>query len=65
MKKKEISKAELFLNFTFEWNEDDTTVFNETWDYKTRTDYMNEVTSDLEHGRIPMTPSVYEYWRYL
>lgn len=53
------SKAEIFLESTMTWSDEDRTIWSEVWSETQRKDYMDTVIADDNHGIITPSPSIY------
>lgn len=58
-RRKHPSKAEIFLEISMTWSDEDRTIWSEVWDEAQRKDYMDTVIADDNHGIITPSPSIY------
>ena len=57
--KNTLTKAEIFINSTMNWDDNDRTTWAESWDENQRRAYMDEVVADHAHGIETPSPSIY------
>ena len=53
------TKAEIFINSTMNWDDNDRTTWAESWDETQRKDYMDTVVADDAHGITTASPSIF------